>query len=180
MQKTYGVFIDSFSVFLIFSFSLCPCRHVSPAIDAALHDGPPSPGTLLHFIGLIEHWINAELEQYTHVLPQSTGLAWLHGARRGAGLGSTTSSGDLEVALVEPPSVCGSERSSRDGRSASSGGSHRRGRVARRSLASSDASGSVKVMDLATLAQRAQRAVAARVENAMAVRIRTVGPGKEA
>jgi hypothetical protein len=159
-------------------------RSSCPEIDAVLErEGAPTAGTLLVFIGMLEHWATASLQRHTSSSSAS-----------GDGSGTSTSptgkkfwaqyegSSDNgayngRTALLDPPSA--GHRNSLSGRSSSSGssaggGSRKKGKSKRggnrqsQVTVSSDMS---KIMDMEILAQRAKRAVELRLADATAVTV---------
>jgi hypothetical protein len=164
-------------------------RSSCPEIDAVLErEGAPTAGTLLVFIGMLEHWATATLHHHT----SSNSTAGDGGEINGAAgkkfwaqfEGSDTGGYNGRTALLDPPSV-GGHRNSLSGRSSSSGssgsagggwgkngkskrgGGHSHARN-RQSHASSDMS---KVMDMEVLVQKAKRAVEMRLADATAVTV---------
>jgi hypothetical protein len=167
-------------------------RSSCPEIDAVLEkEGAPTAGTLLMFIGMLEHWANSALDHHTS---SSSSFAIEDGGALGASPGgkkfwaqyegsSDNGAYNGRTALLDPPSV--GHRNSLSGRSSSSGssgsagggwkkkGKSRRGgghhaNSTRQSQASSDMS---KIMDMEVLAQRAKRAVEMRLADATAVTV---------
>lgn len=161
-------------------------RASCPEIDAALErEGAPTPGTLLMFIGMLEHWATTSLHHYSSSSPSlpGEGGALNNGEKKNfwaqyEGRSSNTGA----YLLLDPPSV--GHRNSVSGRSVSSvssgsaggwwkrKGRHKRGGAHKRqSQATSEGSDMSKVIDMEVLAQRAKRAVEMRLADATAVTV---------
>ncbi|KAH7621447.1 hypothetical protein Ndes2526B_g03797 [Nannochloris sp. 'desiccata'] len=164
------------------------CHRVRPScpdIDAVLErEGAPTAGTLLMFIGMLEHWATASLYHYTSApsIISSESGALSGGKKNFWAQHEDRSSDNGAVILLDPPSV--GHRNSLSGRSSSSGSSRsagggwkkkgkpkRGGAHNRQSQATSESSDMSKIIDMEVLAQRAKRAVEMRLADATAVTV---------
>jgi len=152
-----------------------------PEIDAVLErEGAPTAGTLLMFIGMMDHWATAALFHYTS---SSSSISSEGGAKKNFWAQSEGHrSNNGAYLLLDPPSVGHRNSLSGHSRSSASSGSaggwrkkkgkYKRGAAHnRQSQATSEGSDMSKIIDMEVLAQRAKRAVEMRLADATAVTV---------
>ena len=158
----------------------CLCRCDTPGVRAVLGADRPSDRTLLQYLGVLEQRSTEVLQEYVSLAAQGSDAA---SAQVAMVLHSSARAGPLELSIDPPSAVVPTLGDSSRANSAGSVGraSRRLPDPAPRVLAASAHSEGVsepaaeRPLDLAALAQRAQKAVDGRLESGLRVRLKGEG-----